>query len=270
MLPILPTASSASKAAPRIDASGEPPNITGRPDGEWEHPSELWQSTSFLAWLFNESPVKDDVAINDRWGKDCRSKHGGYYTTEYGKHHEITDPATSRKWEECRGMGASFGYNRYEDIDDYKPARDLIHLLINMVSTGGNLLLDIGPTADGRIPVIMQERLIEIGQWLEVNGEAIYGTKVWKKTGEGDLVRYTAKGNVVYAITLGWPGKELELEVPGATSDDVHDPVHLLGFNEMLKTMRRDDKLVIQMPQVEPESLPARHAYVFKIEGVNH
>lgn len=147
-------------------------------DGEWDHPSDTWKSQQFLAWLFNESPVKDVVAVNDRWGKECRHTHGGYYTTEYGMGVEGDHP-----WEECRGMGHSFGYNRNESIDEYRSARTLIHTLIEIVSKGGCLLLDVGPTGDGRIPVIMQQRLMQIGDWLVVNGEAIYGTRPWKKTG---------------------------------------------------------------------------------------
>ena len=57
-------------------------------DGEWDHPSEKWKSTEFLAWLYNESPVKDSICVNDRWGKETRGKHGGYYTTEYDLVHE--------------------------------------------------------------------------------------------------------------------------------------------------------------------------------------
>ena len=79
-------------------------------------------------------------------------------------------------WEENRGIGHSYGYNRNEQLDDYKSSHDLILMLVDVVSRGGNLLLDIGPTADGRIPVIMQQRLIDIGNWLDLNGEAIYGT----------------------------------------------------------------------------------------------
>ena len=63
-------------------SSGYKPDIVWT-DGEWEHPSDVWKGPQFLAWLFNESPVKNSVAVNDRWGKETRSKHGGYYTTEY-------------------------------------------------------------------------------------------------------------------------------------------------------------------------------------------
>ncbi len=73
-------------------------------------------------------------------------------------------------------MGFSYGYNRMETWKDYHTNRELLLMLTDIVSRGGNLLLDIGPTADGRIPVIMEERLIEMGNWLRPNAEAIYGT----------------------------------------------------------------------------------------------
>jgi alpha-L-fucosidase len=82
-------------------------------DGEWDHPSETWRSTEFLAWLYNESPVKERVAVNDRWGKESRGAQGGYYTTEYDLVHDgegIANP--DHPWEECRGIGSSFGYYR--------------------------------------------------------------------------------------------------------------------------------------------------------------
>ena len=121
------------------------------------------KTEELMAWLYNESPCKEDVVIDDRWGKDTRSHHGGYYTTEYGEVGGDTKLGVARKFEECRGIGASFGYNRNETIDDYASAYGLVCVLVNLVSKGGNLLLDIGPTGDGRIPVIMQDRLLQIG-----------------------------------------------------------------------------------------------------------
>ncbi|MDE3178087.1 MAG: alpha-L-fucosidase, partial [Acidobacteriota bacterium] len=149
-------------------------------DGEWEQPSSVWKSTQFLAWLFNDSPVKDDIVINDRWGKETRGKDGGFYTSEYGKggsSFQKVNYGALHKWEEDQGMGASYGYNRNEDDADYKTPYQLIALLVRTVSRGGNFLLDIGPTADGRVPPIMQERLLEMGEWLKTNGEAIYGSR---------------------------------------------------------------------------------------------
>ena len=129
-------------------------------DGEWDHPSEKWKSTTFLSWLFNESVSKDEIVINDRWGTETRSKHGGIYTTEYDMVHDKgMSTENNHPWEECRGIGSSFGYNRNESLDDYSTSQELINILIDKVARGGNLLLNIGPTADGRIPVIMQQRL---------------------------------------------------------------------------------------------------------------
>src|ERR1035438_1919467 len=88
-------------------------------DGEWDMPSQDWKSESLLAWLFNDSACKDEVVVNDRWGKECRHHHGGYWTTEYAA--GLQDD--SHPWEESRGMGFSYGWNRIENIDDYKSAR---------------------------------------------------------------------------------------------------------------------------------------------------
>ena len=126
-------------------------------DGEWDLTSAEWRSPELLAWLFNESAVKDEVVVNDRWGKDSRHKHGGYWTTEYTP--GMAD--TGHPWEESRGMGFSYGYNRAERLEHYRTGRELVTILVDIVSRGGNLLLDIGPDADGIIPVIMEQRLAE-------------------------------------------------------------------------------------------------------------
>ncbi len=146
-------------------------------DGEWDMTDDEWRSPELLSWLYNESPVGKTVVVNDRWGKNTRGKNteSTYTTSEYGSG---MNPNVT--WEESRGIGHSYGYNRNEKLEDYKTGHDLTLMLIDIVSRGGNLLLDIGPTADGRIPVIMQQRLTDIGSWLKVNGEAIYGTEAYK------------------------------------------------------------------------------------------
>lgn len=235
-------------------------------DGEWEHPSEVWKSEEFLAWLYNESPNSEEVVVNDRWGKETRTTHGGYYTSEYGGFlGEGKEISIKDVWEESRGMGASFGYNRNEEISDYKTAKELIHLLIDIVSKGGNLLLDIGPTADGRIPVIMQERLLEIGEWLKINGEAIYGTRPWSKISDGKFVRYTSKYNIVYAICLKWLGKELILSRVKPTNKT---KVTMLGYNKQLKWKYTNNKLHIEVPVLLIDELPTKYAYIFKLTDV--
>jgi len=147
-------------------------------DGEWDLSDTAWHSPELLAWLFNESPVSKEVVVNDRFGNNTRNANRGalYTTSEYG-----SGMNANIIWEENQGIGHSYGYNRNEQLSDYKSSRELILMLCDNVSRGGNFLLDVGPTADGRIPVIMQQRLIDIGDWLRDNGEAIYGTEAWKQ-----------------------------------------------------------------------------------------
>lgn len=236
-------------------------------DGEWDHPSEDWHSPELLAWLFNEAACKDNVVINDRWGKKTRSSHGGYFTTEYGHvGGGKKGLAEGRSWEENRGIGASFGYNRNETIDEYRTTTQLVHLLIDTISRGGNLLLDVGPTADGRIPVIMQDRLIGIGEWLDTNGEAIYGTRKWRVVKEGDSIFYTEKDGIVYAIVTAWPENMLTLQSPEASDTTVQ--AHLLGYERPLECETTDKGLEIQTPDLTPATLPCDHAWVFKLENV--
>ncbi len=141
-------------------------------DGEWVQDYKDWKSEDLANWLYHESPVKNTVVVNDRWGQ-CRGIYGDVYESEYGGG-KYTTP--DHPWQEDRGIGHSYGYNRDENIYDYDSKEELIKTFSGVVGGGGNFLLCVGPTADGRIPVIMQERLLQVGEWLDVNGEAIYGT----------------------------------------------------------------------------------------------
>ncbi len=242
----------------------EPDLVYG--DGEWDHPSDVWKSKEFLVWLFNESSIREHVVINDHWGNETRSRHGGYYLSEYFKYTgENAKLGPEHKWAETRSMGASFGYNRNEDLENYQTAEELIHLLINCVCRGGNLCLNIGPSADGKIPVIMQERLLQIGGWLGVNGEGIYGTRVWRENNEGDDVCYTTKGGVVYAICLKWPGKELILDAPETSGIT---KVAMFGYNGDVTWRSQGGKMHIEVPQLSVDELPCRYAYTFKLSGI--
>ncbi len=262
-------------------------------DGEWDMPSKDWHSEELLAWLFNETANKDEVVINDRWGKDSRHKHGGYWTTEYAA--GLKDG--SHPWEESRGMAYSYGVNRAERVGDYKTGREFIFTLIDLVSRGGNLLLDIGPNGDGTIPPLMEQRLLEIGDWLKVNGEAIYGTRTagrssqWSEGNRPDqqygefMVKYklmdqlgqqpkngiavkqvffTKKADALYAITSGWPGKQLVLRNIKAPASA---KVEMLGVAGTLKASLKKDTLTITMPDLAPDQAPSQHAFVLKING---
>jgi alpha-L-fucosidase len=234
-------------------------------DGEWDHPEETWHSAELLAWLYNESAVRENVVVNDRWGTDSRSKNGGYFTTEYGEVGEGKSLVEGKPWEEIRGIGASFGFNRNEMLDDYMSTRDLVLLLVDTVSKGGNLCLNVGPTADGRIPVIQEERLAQVGDWLGVNGAAIYGSSKWRAISEGVSVRYTSTPDAVYAISIGWPGDELILREP-KPGRETH--IELLGHDERLEWTESNGSLVIKVPRLAPDAVPGQYAYTFKLSGV--
>jgi alpha-L-fucosidase len=227
-------------------------------DGEWDAHYKTWHSEELAAWLYNESPVKDYVVANDRWGK-TRGKHGDVFSSEYGGAEGWAD----HPWEENRGMGQSYGYNRNENVYDYNSAKELIDMLTKCAMNGGNLLLDIGPTGDGRIPVIMQERLLQIGDWLRVNGEAIYGTRRWRVTNE-DTVRYTTKGTDVYAICTEWPGEKLVLKTPKLAAEAT---VTMLGCPKKVDWRMQGGTLHIDVPQLTVDELPCRHAWVFRLGG---
>jgi alpha-L-fucosidase len=265
-------------------------------DGEWEMTSDKWKTEELIAWLYNDSKVKDNIIINDRWGQETRHKHGGYYTTEYE-----SDANFNKPWEECRGMGFSFGYNRNEDIEDYNSAKALVLMLCDLVAQGGNLLLDIGPDARGRIPVIMQERLLEIGQWLDINGEAIYGTRRWKNPvqwsegkrdckgkdehyvggdyilrqtinppGEDCAVKeifFTHKNNTLYAITPKWPGEKLIIKNVQASDNS---KIYFLDSNTELQWEQKGSDIVVSLPEYNPNNIKSDIAYAFSISQIKN
>ena len=256
-------------------------------------PSADWRSPELLAWLFNESPVSDEVVIDDRWGKDTRHKHGGYYTTEYtaGMQTAAIPGRRAAAWATPTDTTAR------RPLTDYHTDRELLMMLVDLVSRGGNLLLDIGPTGDGRIPVMMEERLIQIGEWLKPNGEAIYGTRPWKhtrqwSTGEqpkletGEfMTRYevtdfierkkpgqaiieaffTAKGDDVFAIVPGVPGERFVLKNAALKSGGT---VELMGHTGALKTAVRDGGISVELPRVDSAQLAAQPAFVLRFRGL--
>ncbi|MFP4113151.1 MAG: alpha-L-fucosidase [Spirochaetota bacterium] len=167
-----------------------------------------------------------------------------------------------KPWELVRGIGRSFCYNAAEPSESYLSGTDLIHLLVDVVSKNGNLLLNIAPRADGSISNEQRSALSELTAWLRVHREAIYGTRPWHvaegRTREGLPVRYTRKRHTLYAIVLGSPsmlsiglmGLDLrKLTAPReATSGGYELSVRLIGSERSIEWRREADAVVVDVP----------------------
>lgn len=140
-------------------------------DGDWNNTAEQLRSQELISWYYNT--VGKDAIVNNRWGNG--TKHG-FLTPEYSAGIANTEVP----WAECRGFGRSFGLNRNEDLDNYMTDKELIQHFVELVAHGGGMTLNVGPYADGTIPLIQQERLRALGKWLKINGEAIYGTRPYE------------------------------------------------------------------------------------------
>ncbi|XP_077982978.1 alpha-L-fucosidase-like [Glandiceps talaboti] len=240
-------------------------------DGDWDASSSYWNSTDFLAWLYNESPVKDTVVVNDRWGKDARNVHGDFYT---GKTRSIPDVLPNHKWENCMTIDRkSWGYRRQANLEDYMNIDELIRILVETVSGGGNLLMNIGPSADGMIPLIYEERLRQMGNWLKVNGDAIYGSKPWRLRREKTNLNiwYTSKQTgsilVVYAIIIDWPvDGMLYLETPKTSTETT---ISMLGYETPLSWKPEEPQgLTINMSNIPFYKLPCQWAWTLRMDYV--
>jgi alpha-L-fucosidase len=218
-------------------------------------PSVLWNDISWpteerrLIWLFADyyNAVPEGV-VNDRWRAatwkskllrfefirrrfDARYKsyiaknpkaldgivpppvpHSDFRTPEYAKLPTIS----AKKWESTLGMSHSFGFNRNDTEADYAPFEMLLGDFLDGVSKNGNLLLNVGPEADGTIPAPQMARLKAFGTWLRANGDAVYGARPWTQAeavaADGLPVRFTQKNGTIYLIVLGAPiGNEIRL-----------------------------------------------------------
>jgi alpha-L-fucosidase len=248
---------------PQSEAYGKYADAQMREIIERYHPAVLWNDIDYpksghplqiMAEYYNTVP---DGVIDDRFGV----KHSDFVSPEY----VTLDKISPTKWEECRGLGRSFGYNRAEGEAETIAPADLIYLLVDIVSKNGNLLLDVGPEADGTIPPVQMDRLIALGAWLQMNGDAIYGTHPWKRaageTAEGIPVRFTEKDSAVYATLLGQP------KTTGITlkslSLKVGSQIYLLGQATPLIWSQQGDAVKVSLPG----TLPGRYANVLKVIG---
>jgi alpha-L-fucosidase len=227
------------------------------------HPSVLWNDIDWpksgnalkvMADYYNAVP---DGVVDDRFGVP----HSDFTSPEYSK----LDTIQTKKWEECRGLGRSFGYNRAEGEAETIAPADLIALLVDIVSKNGNLLLDVGPEADGTIPAVQMDRLVKLGAWLKQNGDAIYGTRPWTraegKTADGMSLRFATKGTKLYAILLGKPdASSVLLKDVSAKSGTT---IHLLGVTAPLTWKPEGNDLNITLPT----TMPGNYAWALEIKS---
>ena len=192
-------------------------------------------------------------------------------------------------------MGYSYGYNREEDAWDYNSTQSLVLQLIDKVSRGGNFLLDIGPDEHGKIPPIMQERLLQIGDWLKINGQAIYETSRWKMSSQwsegrrdykdrsGDMLlkitidpdpgfavkqvfyTYNQNNNSLFAILPQYPdNKKIELkdiQLPEGTT------IQFLSTNETVSWKQQANNVEVLLPDYNPNKIKTPYAFVLKINN---
>ena len=188
-----------------------------------------------------------------------KAVHYDFITPEYQTFSVILD----QKWETTRGIGQSFGYNKLETEDDYLTSEKLIRMFVDIVSKNGNLLLNVGPMADGTIPEIQRERLLDLGKWLAVNGEAIYGTRPWDHaegiTLDGIDIRYTQNQEALFVILLDKPN-ENKLTVKSLKIEK-SSRILLISQDENLDWKQEGENLTISIP----ESIEDIPAYALKV-----
>jgi alpha-L-fucosidase len=232
-------------------------------------PDILWcdiggpnRSHEVMAHYFNQAknrPQPKEVTVDNRCGNGIYD----FTTPEYSVEPDINP----EKWEATRGIGRSFGYNAQEGEAEHLSPDELIDSFADIVSKNGNLLLNVGPKADGTIPPIQATRVRALGTWLRWNGEAIYGSTYWTHA-EDDAaevpVRYTLKGGNLYATALEWPGERLTLS--GDLPLKAGSRIELLGSSRRPLDWRRDgDTVRVTMPAAGERATRSRHAYTFKI-----
>jgi alpha-L-fucosidase len=234
------------------------------------------KSKEFLSWLYSSSPIKDKVVVGDRWGSDSNCKHGDYLTC-----HDRYEPTVlpKKKWIDCMTIGPSWGYNRAEDSTKYQTSTELVLILINNVAFGGNLILNVGPAADGTIHPIQQERLRDMGAWLGVNGRSIYSTRPWhvqKQNATDDKsyeVYYTQKAaeSTVFAIFTKWPSSQtISLNAPNATAGVTASLItgNTTTTKLTVTATAGAPGMQVALPVLTTDELPCKSAWVIILKGV--
>jgi alpha-L-fucosidase len=187
---------------------------------------------------------------------------GDFDTPEYARYGGVQ----RRKWESNLGMDPfSYGYNRATPSAEYLNASSIVTSLVDIVSKNGNLLLDVGPRADGTIVEVEQRNLREAGVWIREHGEAVFDTTYWFVTPEEGDVRFTRTGDAFYMSCIVEPGDMLEIKSPVPWVEG--DEVKVVGGNMsgvVVPSERYGEGVRLNLSREVRKS--DRYAWVFKIE----
>ncbi|SPE51195.1 Alpha-L-fucosidase [Verrucomicrobia bacterium] len=193
---------------------------------------------------------------------------GGRYENYRTPEQQVPDEPLPYPWESCLTMGDQWSF---KPNDKYKSTHRLIELLVEIVGKGGNFLLNVGPQPDGELPAVAQQRMKEMGEWLKVNGEAIYGTRPVAPYKEGQVV-FTKKGKSVYAIYVTkTEGDCLPEQVTLSSIKPVAGTkIHLLGVRKPLRWETDSaGTTTIIIPAATVKAPPCQHAFAFRLECHN-
>jgi alpha-L-fucosidase len=220
-------------------------------DGEWEHTLKETGSDDEIYNLIRQ--LQPNTLVNDRLYERQPGK-GDFGTPEqFVPATGIKDPSGKPiLWEACVTInGESWGYNKYET--EFKTDRDLIRMLVEVVSKGGNLLLNVGPKPDGTIQDEFVTRLEAIGEWMKVNSESIYGTAASPFAKLPFFGRATTKGNTVYLHVFQWPAGGV-IRVPGL-KNSVKSARLLANPNTRLNARCDGDDILVTVPSIAPSDI---------------
>jgi alpha-L-fucosidase len=219
-------------------------------DGSWEGTWTPERGTDLLNYLRELDPK---LIVNNRVGKhhnkeghDTQDVLGDYTTPEQ----RIPKNALGIDWETCMTMNGTWGYKK--DDNHWKSTETLVRNLIDITSKGGNYLLNVGPTSEGEIPQASVERLEEMGKWMKVNGQAIYGAK---GVAFGEPVKWgraTQKPGKLFLEVFDWPS-DGKLLVP--VKNRASKATLLTEPATALKAETGDDGLAIELPKSAPDKI---------------
>ncbi len=226
-------------------------------DGCWVNPAVKGQDIDMPAIAAMARSHQPGLIVVDR---AVPGRYENYRTPEQ----EVPEKPLDYVWETCMTMAQSWAY---APGDTYKPAQRLIHLLIDIVAKGGNFLLNIGPDPGGELPPPALERLCEIGDWMKINGSAIYATRPVAPYTEGKLRFTRLADGTVHAIRLAEESEEIPASVViGSFRPKAGSAVTLLGFDEPLKWERAKKGFVLHIPKKARSAPPCRHAWTFRFQ----